>query len=49
MDEAELCDELVLLRDGALVVTGDARLRCGRERVRPDLDAAFLALVEERA
>jgi ABC-2 type transport system ATP-binding protein len=47
MDEADRCDRLLLLRDGALVAdeTPDAlRARTGCER----LDDAFLALVEGR-
>jgi ABC-2 type transport system ATP-binding protein len=46
MDEAERCDDLVLLRDGRIVATGapDELL----ERTGADgLDGAFLALVEE--
>ena len=45
MDEADRCDELLLVRDGALVATGtpdDVRRRSG---VR-DLGEAFLRLVE---
>ena len=47
MDEAERCDELALLRDGALLATGTpASLR---ERTGADgLDDVFLRLVEER-
>jgi ABC-2 type transport system ATP-binding protein len=47
MDEADRCDALLLLRDGALVATGtpaELRARTGEER----LDEAFLRLVEER-
>ncbi len=46
MDEADRCDELLLLRDGDLLATGtpsELRDRTGTS----DLDAAFLALVEE--
>ena len=46
MDEAERCDELVLLREGAVVAAStlrELRDRTGRE----DLEEAFLALVEE--
>jgi ABC-2 type transport system ATP-binding protein len=45
MDEAERCDELVLLREGAVVATGspsELRARSGRD----DLEGAFLALAE---
>jgi len=45
MDEAERCDELMLLREGLLVATGspqDLRVRTGRD----DLEQAFLALAE---
>ena len=45
MDEAERCDELLLLRDGAIVAAGapDAlRARSGRA----NLEDAFLALAE---
>ncbi len=47
MEEAEHCDELLLMRDGELLATEspDAlRARTGREQ----LDEAFLALIEER-
>jgi ABC-2 type transport system ATP-binding protein len=47
MDEADRCDALLLLRDGALLATGtpgELRERTGVE----DLDEAFLALVEEQ-
>jgi ABC-2 type transport system ATP-binding protein len=45
MDEADRCDDLVLLRDGSVLATGtpdDIRASTGEE----SLDAAFLALVE---
>jgi ABC-2 type transport system ATP-binding protein len=45
MDEAERCDELVLMRDGAIVAAStpqELRDRTGRD----DLEEAFLALVE---
>jgi ABC-2 type transport system ATP-binding protein len=45
MDEAERCDELLLLREGALVAAGtptELRDRAGRH----DLEAAFLELAE---
>jgi ABC-2 type transport system ATP-binding protein len=45
MDEAERCDQLVLLRDGRVVATGaPAELRA-RARAR-DLESAFLTLAE---
>src|SRR5581483_11752251 len=46
MDEADRCDRLLLLRDGTLLADetpAALRARTGRD----DLDAAFLALVEE--
>ncbi len=46
MDEADRCDELLLLRDGKLLATGtpdELRRRTGTR----DLDDAFLRLVEE--
>jgi ABC-2 type transport system ATP-binding protein len=45
MDEAERCDDLLLLRDGRLLASGtvdDIRRRTGTD----DLDEAFLRLVE---
>jgi ABC-2 type transport system ATP-binding protein len=45
MDEAERCDELVLMRDGVIVAAStpqELRERTGRD----DLEKAFLALVE---
>jgi ABC-2 type transport system ATP-binding protein len=45
MDEADRCDELLLVRDGALVATGtpdEVRRRTGCE----NLEEAFLRLVE---
>jgi ABC-2 type transport system ATP-binding protein len=45
MDEAERCDELVLMRQGRIVATGSPDdLR--RETGKPDLEDAFLALAE---
>jgi ABC-2 type transport system ATP-binding protein len=47
MEEAEHCDELLLMREGDLLATEspDAlRARTGRDQ----LDEAFLALIEER-
>jgi ABC-2 type transport system ATP-binding protein len=46
MDEAERCDELLLLRDGEIVASGTPaalRARTGEE----SMDAVFLKLVEE--
>ena len=46
MDEAERCDELVLLREGRVLAVespGELQRRTGAS----DLDAAFLALVEQ--
>ncbi len=46
MDEAERCDDILLLRDGALLAAGtprEIRDRAGAE----SLDAAFLALIRE--
>jgi ABC-2 type transport system ATP-binding protein len=48
MDEAERCDQLLLLRDGRLIATGspaELRSRTGAE----GLDDVFLRLVEEEA
>jgi ABC-2 type transport system ATP-binding protein len=48
MDEAERCDELVLLREGALLASTTVeglRRRTGEQ----DLDAALLALTAEVA
>ena len=47
MDEAERCDELLLLREGRLLATGsvaDIRRRTGTD----DMDEAFLRLIEGR-
>jgi len=47
MDEADRCDELLLLRNGELLATGtpaELRQRTGAR----DLDDAFLRLVEEK-
>ncbi len=47
MEEAEHCDELLLMRDGELLAAespDELRTRTGRAR----LDEAFLALIEER-
>jgi ABC-2 type transport system ATP-binding protein len=47
MDEAERCDELVLMRDGRIVAAGpplDLLERTGAA----SLEAAFLALAEAR-
>ena len=45
MDEADRCDHLLLMREGALIATGspaELRARAGTA----DLEAAFLALAE---
>jgi ABC-2 type transport system ATP-binding protein len=47
MEEAEQCDELLLMREGELLATespDELRARTGRRQ----LDEAFLALIEER-
>ena len=45
MDEAERCDELVLLREGQILATGTPREL--KDRTETDnLDDAFLTLVE---
>jgi ABC-2 type transport system ATP-binding protein len=48
MDEASRCQELVLMRDGAVVFTGTPGELEARTR-RDDLEDAFLTLIEERA
>jgi ABC-2 type transport system ATP-binding protein len=48
MDEADRCDELLLLRDGSLLATGTPAELRQRTQTR-DLDDAFLRLVEEAA
>jgi ABC-2 type transport system ATP-binding protein len=48
MDEADRCDELLLLRDGELLATGTPDALRERTQTR-DLDDAFLRLVEEAA
>jgi ABC-2 type transport system ATP-binding protein len=45
MDEAERCDELVLLRDGQIVATGSPTALLEQTET-DDLEAAFLALAE---
>jgi ABC-2 type transport system ATP-binding protein len=45
MEEAEHCDQLLLMREGELLAAespGELRARTGREQ----LDGAFLALIE---
>jgi ABC-2 type transport system ATP-binding protein len=47
MDEADRCDDLLLIRGGEVLASGtpaELRERTGAQ----DLDAAFLRLVEER-
>jgi ABC-2 type transport system ATP-binding protein len=48
MDEAERCDELLLLRDGAVLAAGTPAALRARTRAEA-LDDVFLRLVEERA
>ena len=48
MDEAERCDELVLLRDGQ-VVAADAPIALRRRTGADDLEQAFLLLAEQAA
>ena len=48
MDEADRCDELLLLHEGRIIATGtpdEVRRRTGADR----LDDAFLRLVEAEA
>jgi ABC-type Na+ transport system ATPase subunit NatA len=45
MDEAARCDELLLLREGALVATGSPRELLERTG-RDDLEEAFLDLAQ---
>lgn len=46
MDEAERCDEILLLREGALLATGPPAELLRRTGAR-DLDEAFLRLIDE--
>ncbi len=46
MDEAERCEELVLLRDGAILATGTPESLVARTRT-DDVEGAFLALVND--
>jgi ABC-2 type transport system ATP-binding protein len=46
MDEADRCDELLLMRDGDVLATGTPDELRERTQTR-DLDEAFLRLVEE--
>jgi ABC-2 type transport system ATP-binding protein len=48
MDEAERCDDLLLLRDGRLLAAGTPQELRDRTRTR-ELDAVFLRLIEEAA
>jgi ABC-2 type transport system ATP-binding protein len=45
MDEAERCDELILMREGRIVATGPPRALLEQTRTE-SLEAAFLALAE---
>jgi ABC-2 type transport system ATP-binding protein len=48
MDEADRCDRLLLMREGRIIAHGSpARIR--EETGTPDIEAAFLALVADRA
>jgi ABC-2 type transport system ATP-binding protein len=47
MDEAERCDELLLMRDGE-ILAAEAPASLRRRTGAATLDAAFLALVEGR-
>ena len=48
MDEADRCDDLLLMRDGRLLAVGTPdNLR--RQTATDDLEGAFLALVDEAA
>jgi ABC-2 type transport system ATP-binding protein len=47
MDEADRCDELVLLREGRVLATGTPAAIRERTAAR-DLEAAFLRLIEEQ-
>jgi ABC-2 type transport system ATP-binding protein len=48
MDEAQHCDDLVLLRDGLVLATGTPEQLLARTAT-PDMDTAFLRLVEAQA
>jgi ABC-2 type transport system ATP-binding protein len=48
MDEAQRCDELVLMREGRIVASGSPRALLD-ETSTGDLEAAFLALAEARS
>jgi ABC-2 type transport system ATP-binding protein len=45
MDEAKRCDSLILMRDGALLATGDPQAMM-KETKSDDIESAFLKLVE---
>ena len=48
MDEADRCDRLLLMREGRIIADGSpARIR--ETTGAPDVESAFLALVEDRA
>ena len=47
MDEAERCDRLLLMREGRLLAD-DTPARCSSRPATDDVEAAFLALVDER-
>mgnify|MGYP000965426198 CR=1 FL=1 len=48
MDEARHCDELVLLRDGAVLAQSSPEALLA-ETGEPDIESAFLALVDREA
>jgi ABC-2 type transport system ATP-binding protein len=48
MDEAERCDDLVLMREGRIVTTGSPRTLLAQTQT-DDLEQAFLALAEARS
>lgn len=48
MDEAQRCDRLLLMRDGALIADGTLQALLNSTRTT-DIESAFLALVEHKA
>ncbi len=48
MDEAERCDRLLLMREGALIADDEPAALMARTRTH-DVESAFLAIVEKRA
>ena len=49
MDEADRCDELLLLRDGRADRRRDAATSCARGPAPSGSTTSFLRLIEERA